>query len=692
MKNPLNNHSDLPLFSKIRPILIVPAIDQEIETAREQISALEKQIEHANWSNFAAKLENIEIAIDHIWSTVSHLNSVMDSKELREAYQQAKEKLTIFQTELAQNALIYQGFKHIAASDEFNQLSPAQQRIINNAIRDFKLSGAELEDKEKEQFADIVQQLSKLQTNFEQNLLDATQAWHLLISDENKLAGLPEYAIDMAHNCAEQNQQSGWRFGLDYPSYLAIMQYADDSDIRETMYRAFVTRASELGQADSSKQIQAKNLDNSEIIEQILGLRHQKAALLGFENYAELALTTKMAGSSNEVLCFLRNIAKHAKPKAEQELQELEQFAEQTYGIKKLQPWDYSYYSEKLKEEKFQFDTERVKTYFPVTKVITGMFEICNRLFDIHIIDNNTAETWHQDVLVYDVVDANKQLIGQLFADLYARPNKRSGAWMGVCRHRQQTTENASLPVAYLTCNFTPATKNKPALLTHDEVETLFHEFGHTLHHLLTQVDEMSVAGINGVAWDAVELPSQFLENWCWHPESLPLISSHYQTNEPLPVDLLKQMLAAKHFQTGMQTVRQLEFALFDMMLHSQNNASDNTLTVQGVLDKARNEVAVVKPPHYNRFQCSFSHIFAGGYAAGYYSYKWAEVLSADAFDRFADEGIFNKLTGISFKETILSQGGVPEATEMFEQFRGRQANIDALLKSTGLITDTLHA
>lgn len=690
MNNPLKDNSHLPLFSTILPEHVIPAIEQEISQAKEQISALKKLKETANWQNFAAILEAIDISIDHVWSTISHLNSVMDSAELREAYQSGKELLTSFQTELAQDTDIYQGFKHIHSSDEFEQLTPAQKRIIKNTIRDFKLSGAELPEKEKQQFAEIVQRLSKLQTQFEQNLLDATQAWYLLITEEEQLAGLPSYAIEMASTTAERHQQTGWRFGLDYPSYLAIMKYADNHEIRETMYRAFVTRASEIGNSHSGD---ACKLDNSTIIEEILSLRHQKALLLGFNNFAELALTTKMANSGEEVIDFLLDLAKHAKPKAEQEVVELTQFVKANYAQDNLNPWDYSYYSEKLKQEKYQLDSELVKTYFPANNVIRGMFDICQRLFDIQIVENPNAETWHEDVLAFDVLDHHNELIGQLFADLYARPHKRGGAWMGVCRHRQRSSAGLSLPVAYLTCNFTPASKNKPALLTHDEVETLFHEFGHTLHHLLTQVDEMSVAGINGVAWDAVELPSQFLENWCWHPESLPLISAHYETNEPLPLELLNQLLNAKHFQTGMQTVRQLEFALFDIRLHMQNNQSDsNALSVQSVLDQAREEVAVVPAPHYNRFQCSFSHIFAGGYAAGYYSYKWAEVLSADAFDRFETEGIFNKLTGKSFRDNILAQGGVPEAAEMFEHFRGRKPNIDALLKNTGLMTDTIHA
>jgi len=684
LENPLLSASHLPPFSSIKPEHVVPAIDHVIEQAQQQITQLEKLSDDASWENFAAALESVEISIDNVWSSVSHLNSVMDSDELREAYQQGQEKLTTFNTELAQNLKLFQGYKNIAQRSDFTELSAAQKRIVSNAVRDFRLSGAELPETEKKRFAEIIQESSKLRTQFEQNLLDATQAWHLLITDEADLAGLPSYAVEMAKTAADRNEQTGWRFGLDFPSYLAIMQYADSSDVREKLYRAFASRA--------SNQAENPDLDNAPIIDQILKLRHEKATILGFENYTELALTTKMADDSEEVVNFLNDIAEHAKPMAKEELVTLQQFAKSVFDINELHAWDYSYFSEKLKQDKFALDNELVKPYFPVNKVIDGMFAVCNRLFDVEIKANPDADTWHEDVLAFDVLDNENKLIGQLFSDLYAREHKRGGAWMGVCRHRQKTEQNQVTPVAYLTCNFTPASQGKPALLTHDEVETLFHEFGHTLHHLLTQVDQMSVAGINGVAWDAVELPSQFLENWCWHPESLPLISGHFETNEPLPKSLLDQMLAAKHFQTGMQTVRQLEFSLFDINLHSQDNQSDSALSVQSVLNNARKAVAVIQAPDYNRFQCSFSHIFAGGYAAGYYSYKWAEVLSADAFDKFIDEGVFNKKTGLSFKKTILSVGGVPEAAAMFQEFRGRKPNINALLKSTGLIQGTIHA
>ncbi len=678
MENPLLSSSHLPPFSQIKAEHVVPAVEYIIKQATHEVKQLELLADTATWQNFAAVLEDVEMSIDNVWSSVSHLNSVTDSDELREAYQQGKEVLTNFHTQLAQNLTLFTGYKRIAESNNFDNLSAAQKRIVSNSIRDFTLSGAELPEKEKKRFAEIVQELSKLQVQFEQNLLDATQAWHLLITDESELAGLPEYALEMSKANAERNEQTGWRFGLDFPSYLAIMQYADSSEVREKIYRAFVTRAS--NQSDNPNEF-----DNAPVIDNILKLRHEKALLLGFSDYTELALATKMADDADEVTRFLQDIAIHAKPIAVKEIAELNEFAKTTYGREKLDPWDYSYFSEKLKQEKFSLDSEVVKQYLPAEKVISGMFDVCQRLFGVTVKQNTTTDTWHQDVLTFDIFNGKNKLVGQFFSDLYAREGKRSGAWMGVCRHRQNTSSNHALPVAFLTCNFTPAAKGKPALLTHDEVETLFHEFGHTLHHLLTQVDEMGVAGINGVAWDAVELPSQFLENWCWHAESLPLISAHYKTNEPLPNSLLKQMLAAKHFQTGMQTVRQLEFSLFDISLHKQDNQSDKSPSVQDVLNTARNDVSVIQAPEYNRFQCSFSHIFAGGYAAGYYSYKWAEVLSADAFDEFEQNGIFDKITGAKFLASILSAGGVPTAASMFKDFKGRAPSIDALLKSTGL-------
>ncbi len=685
LTNPLLNKQHLPSFSDIRAEHVLPALNTVLNDAKEAIQTLEAQASEATWDNFAAKLEDIDLSLDNIWSTVSHLNSVMDSSELREVYQAGQEKLTAFHTALAQNLALYQGYKNIAARHDFSALNAAQQKIVNNTIRDFRLSGAELSDSDKKRFAEIAQSLSKQQTQFEQNLLDATQNWYLLVTDIKELSGIPDYALELAQTNAHRHDQQGYRFGLDIPSYMVIMKYADSAQIREQMYQAYATRASRLSINLNGEP--ETRYDNEPVIDKILTLRQEKAELLGFQNYAELALVTKMADNVEQIDDFLQQIAEHAKPKAKEELHDLHAFASSHYSAGTLNPWDYSYYAEKLKLHQYELDSETIKPFFPVETVIQGMFNVVNRLFGIRLQENMDTQTWHDDVLVFDLKDNNDVLIGQLFADLYARPNKRGGAWMGVCRHRQHSNKQHSLPVAYLTCNFTPATSGKPALLTHEEVETLFHEFGHTLHHLLTTVDEMSLAGINGVAWDAVELPSQFLENWCWHPESIPLISGHYETGEPLPQDMLDKMLAAKHFQTGMQTIRQLEFSLFDINLHAQATiGKEETRSVQDILNQARDKFSVVKTPEYHRFQCSFSHIFAGGYAAGYYSYKWAEVLSADAFGRFEEEGIFNAKTGSAFKESILSQGGVPEASEMFKKFRGRQPEVKALLKSTGLL------
>lgn len=693
MSNPLLKKQHLPSFSEIKPEHVIPALDVILANAKTKVSSLEMIANHATWDNFAAELQSMEMQIDNLWSTVSHLNSVMDSPALRDVYQLGKEKLTTFHTTLSQNLSLFKGYKTIKENESFQYLSKTQQKIINNTIRDFTLSGAELPDAKKTRYAEIAQQSSKLQTQFEQNVLDATQGWHLLVKDHEQLSGLPEYAIELAQTTAYRHDQKGYRFGLDIPSYLAVMKYADSTKIRKAVYIAYSTRASSQDQNQSQNQNQdnknqsPNSFNNEKIIDDILALRQEKAELLGYQHYAELSLVTKMANNVDQVRDFLNDIAQYAKPKAEKELAELQQFVTSQYKINDLNPWDYSYYSEKLKQHQYALDDEEIKSYFPVETVFNGMFEIVNRLFDIQLIANTSSETWHKDVLSFDIKDSNGLAIGQLFADLYARPNKRGGAWMGVCRHRQKTGNSTSMPVAYLTCNFTPSSNGQPALLTHDEVETLFHEFGHTLHHLLTEINEMGVAGINGVAWDAVELPSQFLENWCWHPDSISLISRHYETAEALPQALLDKMIAAKHFQTGMQTVRQLEFALFDINLHSQQtNRSIKKKSVQQILGDARKQVAVIQTPKYNRFQCSFSHIFAGGYSAGYYSYKWAEVLSADAFGRFEEEGIFNNKTGTEFKQSILTQGGVPEASDMFENFRGRQPTVNALLNSTGLI------
>ena len=673
-QNPLLNFKALPNFSIIKPEHALPALKTVLKESRIEIEAL-CQIESPTWQNFVAKTEDLEERVSRVWSPVSHLNAVKDSDQLREAYQEGISLLTQYSSEMGQNQDLFKQFKKIKASVEFAGLNIEQQKIIDNSLLDFTLGGAELSQQDQARFRQINQRLSELSNQFGRNVLDATQAWQMHITDETELSGLPKSAIDLAAQLAVDADNDGWLFTLQIPSYLAVMQYADNQSLRERMYTAYSTRASEF--SDS------KEFDNSQLIDEILALRLEKAQLLGYQHYAELSLVKKMAKSSEHVVEFLDDLVHHAKPVAEKELAQLKEFATSLGVNDDLQPWDISYFSEKLREQRYAFNDEQIKPYFPAPTVFAGLFEIVNRLFGIRLLENSCIETWHEDVQCFDVFNSDDVLIGQLYADLYVRKQKRGGAWMGSCLHRRKKDGQVQTPVAFLTCNFSPPIGGDPALLKHSEVETLFHEFGHTLHHLLTQVSEMSVSGINGVEWDAVELPSQFLENWCWHEQSLQLIAKHYQTQEPLPADLLSKMRAAKNFQSGMQTLRQVEFALFDMRLHSVNKITDS---VQHVLEQVRQQVAVLMPPSTNRFQNSFSHIFAGGYAAGYYSYKWSEVLSADAFGRFEKEGIFNSQTGADFLTAILQRGGAEEANSLFIEFRGREPKIDALLKQTGIL------
>lgn len=677
MSNPLLNFAELPEFETIETKHVLPALTTVLQRGRDCIAELSKT-DIPTWDNFALAMEDIDEQISRMWSPVSHLNSVCDSDELREAYQQGITLLTQYNTEVGQNEDLFKQYKKLHNSDHFQTLSPAQKKIIENSLLGFQLSGAELNAQDKQQFADNSQKLSELSNQFGRNVLDATQAWSIVLSNEQDVAGIPSSNLEHAKQLAKQEDKDGWLFNLQIPSYLSVMQYADNAGLRQQMYQAYVTRASQL--SDTSSQF-----DNAPIIDEILTLRQAQAQLLDYKNYAERSLVKKMAQSPAQVEAFLLQLTEYAKPVAENEYAELQEFSA-SLGFNELHPWDISYFSEKLRQERYAFSAEQVKIYFPADKVLNGMFDIVGRLFQISIKPNKDMQVWQEDVVCFDAVDQSGALIGQFYADLYVRQNKRGGAWMDTCVHRRrlQTGNNQGLqiPVAYLTCNFTPPIGDKPALLTHNEVETLFHEFGHTLHHLLTKVDEMSVAGINGVAWDAVELPSQFLENWCWHEESLAMIAGHYETNAPLPAELLEKMRAAKNFQSGMQTLRQIEFALFDMQLHTQTDVEN----VQAVLNNVRQQVSVVPVPDYNKFQNSFSHIFAGGYAAGYYSYKWAEVLSADAFSRFIEEGLFNKQTGHDFLTAILERGGVEDPNKLFIEFRHREPDIQALLRQTGIV------
>ncbi|WP_455205650.1 oligopeptidase A [Kaarinaea lacus] len=677
MNNPLTDYQTLPPFHAIKPEHIQPALEETLQHNRAAIESLLNNCNEPTWESLIQPLEELSNNLHKVWSPVSHLKSVVNSDALREAYNACLPKLSEYFTELGQNQKLYQAYKTLADSKDFAALDSAQKKVITDALRDFRLSGVDLPEDKKARYKDIAQQLSLLTSKFSDNVLDATQGWTYQITEEQQLSGLPDSAIAIAKQTAENNDQEGWLFTLEFPSYFAVMTYADERQLREQLHQAYVTRASEQGP-------NAGQWDNSNIMADILALRHEKAQLLEFNNYAELSLATKMANDTDAVIQFLEQLAQRSKAIAEQEFQELCEFANNEHGISKVEPWDVLYYSEKLRQQKYAISQEKLKQYFPAPKVIDGLFAIVNRLYGLHIQERQGVETWHDDVRFFEIQDGDGQVRGQFYLDLYARSNKRGGAWMDDCLGRWKSSQGVQTPVAYLVCNFTPPVGDDPALLTHYEVTTLFHEFGHGLHHMLTQVDYLAVSGISGVAWDAVELPSQFMENWCWEKEALDLIATHYQTEEALPQELLTQLLRAKNFQSAMHMLRQLEFALFDFRLHLEYDPQQGA-RIQETLDRVRQQVAVVKPAPYNRFQHSFSHIFAGGYAAGYYSYKWAEVLSADAFSKFEESGIFDQATGKAFLNNILEKGGSEEPLELFVAFRGREPRIDALLRHSGI-------
>ncbi|WP_432743675.1 oligopeptidase A [Methylobacter sp. G7] len=693
MNNPLLANSTLPLFSQIKPEHVVPAIDQLLTEARSSIEQhlgncsgialppasmqVVQATQHYTWKNLIEPLEDIDDKLNKAWSPVSHMNSVVNSDELRDAYNACLPKLSAYSTEMGQNEALFKAYRFIADSDEFATLDTAQQKIIRNALRDFKLSGIDLDKEKQQRYKDISQELSALASSYEENLLDATNAWSKLIRDEQDLAGLPESALAQAKQAAASQDENGWMITLQFPSYISVMTYADNRELRREHYEAFATRASELGP-------HADQWDNSENMEKILALRHEKARLLGFANYAELSLATKMAEKPDDVTNFLEDLADRSWRHARKDLSELREFANQHYGINDLQSWDMSYFSEKMRQHFYQLSQEEVKTYFPITRVLPGLFAIVEKLYGLQIAEISDFDSYHPDVRFFQIHDQAGSLRGQFYLDLYARAKKRGGAWMDDCVGRKRFDDTIQTPVAYLTCNFTPPHGDQPALLTHDDVTTLFHEFGHGLHHMLTQVDHLGVSGINGVEWDAVELPSQFMENWCWEQEALALISGHYQTDEKLPDALFDKMIAAKNFQAGMIMVRQLEFSLFDFRIHRDYDPEKGG-RIYETLEQVREQVAVVSPPKFNRFAHSFSHIFAGGYAAGYYSYKWAEVLSSDAFSLFEEKGIFDQETGKAFLTNILEKGGSENAMELFINFRGRKPTIDALLRHNGI-------
>lgn len=683
MTNPLLEAHTLPPFSAIKPEHIEPAIRQLIDEGRAQLQNLLESLTTVTWDNLVAPIEEQADKLDQAWAPVSHLNSVANNDELRKAYTESIALLTEYSTEFSQNETLYKAYQKLAQSEEFSRLTQAQQQTINNALRDFRLGGVALDEANKKRFGEIQKRLSELSTQFSNNILDATQAWYKHFESADELAGLPESAIAQAAQAAAQKNLSGYVVTLDFPSYYAVIMYADNRALREEIYSAYVTRASAIGKkADGSS---AAEWDNTAIISETLALRHELAQLLGFNNYAERSLATKMAESPAQVLGFLNELAEKSKPYAERDFAELRAFAA-AQGCNDLQAWDTTYYSEKLRVEKYSVSQEELRPYFPAEKVIAGMFDVVGRLFGIKVKQSAQFDSYHPDVRFYEI-EKNGEKVASFYLDLFARDKKKGGAWMADCRVRRKTSKGLQLPVAFLTCNFTPPVGDTPSLLTHDEVTTLFHEFGHGLHHMLTQIDVAAVSGINGVAWDAVELPSQFMENWCWEPEAIPLISGHYQTGEPLPKSLLDKMLAAKNFQSGLQMIRQLEFSIFDFRLHAEYDSS-SPKSAQELLQEVRSKVAVIKPPAFNRFENSFSHIFAGGYAAGYYSYKWAEVLSADAYSRFEEEGIFNAQTGASFLVEILQQGGSRTPMELFKNFRGREPKIDALLRHSGIIEE----
>ncbi|OQX34652.1 MAG: oligopeptidase A [Oceanospirillales bacterium LUC14_002_19_P2] len=674
MMNPLLEEHELPPFSRIDAEQVGPSVDQLLSDYRTGVESLLVDGKTFDWASLQQPLDALDDRLSQAWSPVSHMNSVVNSEALRDAYNAQLPKLSELTTWLGQNTALYNAYQQLADSDTFNTLDTAQQKVITNALRDFKLAGVALADDKKQRYGELKKRLSEVTSKYSDNVLDATMAWTKLISDESELAGLPDSAKANARQLAEAKGKEGWLLNLEFPSYLPVMTYSDSCALRQEVYTAFSTRASDQGP-------NAGEFDNSGLMDEILALRHELAQLLDFNNYAEYSLATKMAESTDKVVEFLEDLAARSKPQAEQELAELKAFAKEVDSFEDLQAWDVAYYAEKLRQHRYAFTQEALRPWFPAEKAIDGMFSVTGKLYGLNFREVQGVDTWHRDVRFYDVV-RGEEVIGRFYLDPYAREHKRGGAWMDVCRTRMKYDEKVQLPVAYLTTNFTPPVGDKPALLTHDEVVTLFHEFGHGLHHMLTRIDYAPVSGISGVAWDAVELPSQFMENWCWEREGLALISGHYETGEPLPDEMLDKLLAAKNFQSAMMMVRQLEFALFDFRMHKEYQSG---LSIQGMLDDVRKQVAVVMPPSFNRFQNSFSHIFAGGYAAGYYSYKWAEVLSADAFSLFEENGIFDRATGESFLHEILERGGSREPMELFVAFRGREPQIDALLRHSGI-------
>jgi oligopeptidase A len=671
-KNPLLDFSGLPRFAEIKPEHVTPAVDQLLADGRATTQAALQA--NPTWDEFVAPLEDANERIGRAWGQVAHLHAVMDNPPLREVYNANLPKISQYWTELGQNEQLFEKYKQLKNSSGFAQLSPPRKKIIENALRDFRLGGAELPADKKKRYAEIQEELSRIAAKFSENLLDATNAFSVFISKE-QTSGIPEDVLQAAREAAQKEGKDGWKFTLHAPSYLPVMQYADERSLRETMYHASATRASEFGKAQ---------WDNTPLIARIVPLRREMAQLLGYRDYAEVSLVPKMAESSSQVLAFLDDLARRARPFAERDVEELRRFSKTELGIEDLRAWDVAYASEKLRAKLYSFSDQEVKQYFPEDVVVKGLFRVAETLYQVQIIESK-APLWHEDVRFFDIRDRAGALVGQFYVDLYARETKRGGAWMDDAITRRRKRGQLQIPVAYLNCNFSRPVGGKPALFTHDEVLTLFHEFGHGLHHLLTRVEDLGVSGINGVEWDAVELPSQFMENFCWEWDVLREMTRHIDTGESLPRILFEKMLAAKNFQSGLAMLRQIEFAVFDMRLHSDFDPAAGRSALD-LLEEVRSQVAVLRPPAYNRFPNSFSHIFAGGYAAGYYSYKWAEVLSADAYSFFEEHGILDAKAGARFRDEILAVGGSRPAAESFRAFRGREPNVEALLRHSGMI------
>ena len=675
MKSPLLNIQDLPDYKQIKPEHIEPALDHLLKEGRALTEKLLAENTQYSWDNLIHPLEELDNEMERMWSPISHMNGVVNTPELRDAYSACLPKLSEYSTEMGQNKTLFVALQQIQDQQDALGLDSAQRKSLEDSLKGFRLSGVDLADDKKQRYAEISKELATLTSTYSDNVLDANNAWTKEISQVEALEGLPETAIEQAAEAAKQRDLSGWLLTLDFPSYYAVMTYANDSELRAEVYRAYSTRASDQGDPA---------FDNSENMGRILQLRQEKAQLLGFDSYADLSLDTKMAESPEQVIGFLDELAEKSLPFAKKEFIELKEFAKKELGLDELNAWDVGYASEKLKQQRYAISDEDLKPYFPVDKVLEGLFELVQKLYKVTIKANTAVSSWHDDVRFYEIYDDKQQLKARFYLDLYARQHKRGGAWMADFCSRFKTHDGVQTPVAFMTCNSAPPAGGKPALFTHDEVITLFHEFGHGLHHMMTQVDYLDISGISGVEWDAVELPSQFMENWCWQRKSLNMFAKHFETGENIPDELFDKMQAARHFQSAMGMVRQLEFSIFDMRIY-QDASINSAEQIQTVLDKTREHIAVVVPPAFNRFQHGFSHIFAGGYSAGYYSYKWAEVLSADAFARFEEEGLFNQQVGEDFLKEILEVGGSRPAIESFKAFRGREPSVDALLKHSGL-------